>query len=133
MNIFFFSSAKDGAKKLLLRVLSMIIPKDKITMIGNSDELEAQLKQRMDDRALMVLFAKSRSELMKLISLKKLFGDMRIILILYDHDENTTAMGYKLRPRFMTYADSDFLDVAAVLGRMDFKAKLDSPEDKLMS
>jgi len=43
---------------------------------------------------------------------------MRIILILPDEDNETITMGHTLFPRFSTYADSDFKDVAAVLKKM---------------
>jgi len=34
-----------------------------------------------------------------------------------DQEENTIAKGHSLRPRFVTYADSDFPDVVAALGK----------------
>jgi len=44
--------------------------------------------------------------------------DTRIILILPDRDRETITNGLKLRPRFFTYADEDFGEVAAVLAKM---------------
>jgi hypothetical protein len=43
-------------------------------------------------------------------------------LILPDDDPGTTVLAHTLRPRLITYRDSDFLDVASVLSRMNFKA-----------
>ncbi|MDP3029372.1 MAG: hypothetical protein Q8O04_07735 [Deltaproteobacteria bacterium] len=35
-----------------------------------------------------------------------------------DQEKDTIAKGHSPRPRFVTYADSDFLDVAAALGKI---------------
>jgi hypothetical protein len=49
---------------------------------------------------------------------------MRIILVLPDRDDETVAMGHRLRPRMVSYNDGDYLDVAAVLIRMNEKRGL---------
>jgi hypothetical protein len=47
-----------------------------------------------------------------------LLRDVRIILILPNHEDETVVMGHRLEPRLLTYADGDFTDVSAVLGRI---------------
>ncbi len=51
-------------------------------------------------------------------SMKDLIGDIRIILILPDTEGDTISLGHKLYPRFASYADGNFKDVAAVLEKM---------------
>jgi len=126
MTVFFLSDSKNEAKKLLLRVLDMIIPKNKITVIKNAGELEYHLRKQLHDNIIAVLVPANRSELTDIIALKNIFGDIPIILIIPDRENDTIALGYKLRPRFITYADSDFLDVAAVLMKM--KNKMEDKE-----
>jgi hypothetical protein len=43
---------------------------------------------------------------------------MKTIVILPDSNPDTVAKGHILRPRFLSYCDGDFQDVAAVLSRM---------------
>jgi len=43
-------------------------------------------------------------------------------MILPDDNSDTTVLAHTLRPRLITYKEGDFLDVAAVLSRMNFKA-----------
>jgi hypothetical protein len=47
-----------------------------------------------------------------------LFGNIKIVLILPDRNNETIVIGHKLRPRFLSYTDSDFIDVAVVLENM---------------
>jgi hypothetical protein len=125
MTVFFLSNAKNKAKKLLLRVLAIIVPQNKITIIKNTDELEYHLRQQFQDTLIAVLLPADKNELTDILSLQKLLGDIPLILILPDRENNTIAMGYKLHPRFITYADSDFLDVATVVMKMKTKMEAD--------
>ncbi|NVM57217.1 MAG: hypothetical protein HWN51_03755 [Desulfobacterales bacterium] len=65
-----------------------------------------------------VLLAASREELSDILSIRDLLTDIRVILVLPDRDDDTIAKGHTLRPRFFTYADSDFVEIAAVLSKM---------------
>ena len=47
--------------------------------------------------------------------MEKLLTDMRILLILPDRNKETVSAGHRLRPRYMSDADSDFEDVVAVV------------------
>lgn len=121
MNVFFLSGSKNEARKLLLRVLSIIIPSNRITVIKDTDELEYHLRQRLHENLIAVLLPAGKNELTALLSLKNLLGDIPIILVLPDRENDTVALGYKLHPRFITYSDSDFLDVATVMTKMKTK------------
>lgn len=127
MNVFFLADPKNKAKKLLLRVLDMIVPQDKITMVEDVIELESQLRRQLYDDLIVMLLPADESDLSRIIGLKELFGDMPIILILPDREKETIALGYKLRPRFITYTESNFLDVATVLMKM--KNKMETRKD----
>ena len=47
-----------------------------------------------------------------------LLSNTPIILVLYDRKESTAIMGYGLVPRFLTYMDSNLMEVGAVLEKM---------------
>ena len=53
-----------------------------------------------------------------MLSLRKLLSDLRLILILPDRDRDTVMSAHALRPRFLTYADGNLDDIAAVLRKM---------------
>jgi hypothetical protein len=80
--------------------------------------LSRRLRQPRHNLAVAVLVAASRQELLELLSIRDLLDGIRIILVLPDRQDDTIAKGHRLYPRFLTFADSDFLDVAAVLSKM---------------
>jgi len=82
------------------------------------DSLSRRLRQPIEGQTVAVLFAASKEDLSNIVSIKDLLLTIRIILILPDREENTIAAGHCLRPRFLTYADSDFGEVADVLNKM---------------
>lgn len=84
----------------------------------NIDNLSQRLVQFGDKPQIAVLVAPTRKELLDLHSIRHQFSDLRIILILPDQEEETIAMGHRIYPRLLSYVDSDFKDVAAVLGKM---------------
>jgi hypothetical protein len=72
-----------------------------------------------------VILNVSKQTLITLLPIKDLLEDTNLILILAERDEETVALGHRLRPRFITYADSDFLDVASVVMKMKEKISSD--------
>ena len=77
-----------------------------------------------------ILLAASKEELQELVSVGELLEDIRIILVLPDTDRDTVANAHILRPRYLTYVDSDFSDVAAVLSKMLSNIHLDKRRGK---
>jgi hypothetical protein len=65
-----------------------------------------------------VFLVSDRRELQGLIECREWLRDSRLILVLPDEEMETVSRGHVLRPRFITYAESDFIDVSAVLGKM---------------
>ena len=121
MNVFFFSDMQGDTKKRIQRVLEYMLPKKNIQYIKSVKALEDHLRQSSHKMSLAVILNVSKAKLVSLLPIKELLEDTSIILILNDKDDETIALGHRLRPRFMTYADSDFLDVASVLIKMKEK------------
>lgn len=76
-----------------------------------------------------VLFAADRQDLANLLSIQDLLDDVRIILVLPDDKKKTVSAGHRLRPRYISYADGNFEDIAAVLNKM-MKRSLMNKESK---
>ena len=121
MNVFFLSDMKGDTKKRIQRVLEYMLPKKNIQYIKSVRELEENLRKSSHKMSLAVILHVSKAKLLSLLPIKELLEDTSIILILNDKDDEAIALGHRLRPRFMTYADSDFLDVASVLIKMKEK------------
>jgi hypothetical protein len=82
------------------------------------ESLSCRLRQPGNGATIAILSTSSKADLGNILSLYDLLCDLRIILVLPDRDKDTVAKGLRLRPRFLTFADSDFNEVYAVLGKM---------------
>ncbi len=120
MEVFFYAKAKEGAGKRLQQVIEMLVPKSKTVIFRTTNGLSRRLRRPKpaNDLTVGVLLAASRKDLQDIVSIGELLGDVRIIMVLPDREAETIAKGHSLRPRFITYADSDFEDISAVLKKM---------------
>lgn len=117
MKLILYANGSNEVEERLGNIIETLIP-EKLEIFRTIDSLSRRLRQPLNDVAIAVLLATKRKDLLKLLSIKDLFDDIKIILILPDSNKDTISLGYKLYPRFVSYADSNFMDVAAVLEKM---------------
>jgi hypothetical protein len=115
MSIIHFCSDKDDACGKVMRVIEIVVATDKYEVFHKLPEFENYLRSSLSNQDTLIFQANNIKILHKIASLKEFFSDHRIILILPDSKKETIALGHTLRPRFITYSDSDFLEMAAVL------------------
>ncbi len=118
MNLILYANGLNGAGERLQNAIESIVPENQTEIYRTTISLYQRLRKPTFGVAVAVLLATTRKELLEIHSMKDLFWDIRIILILPDSEGFTVSMGYKLFPRFISYADGDFMDVAAVLNKM---------------
>lgn len=95
-----------------------VVPNENTEIYSTIDTLGKRLRRPSYNIAVAVLLFSSREELRDVLSIRHLFDNIKIILILPDRKNETILLGHKLRPRFLSYTDGDFKDVAAVLKKM---------------
>lgn len=118
MELLMYSTKTEGSGERLLRVMGLLLPEYKFEICRSINELSKRLRQPVFNPTVAILLASSREELQDILSIRDLLGDAKIILIVPDANPDTVAQGHSLKPRFLTYGESDFVDVAAVLKRM---------------
>ena len=118
MNLICYAKPNSCAGKRLQKVISAIVPREQIELFRSIDSLSRRLCVATYNLNVAVLLASSRKDLSEILSIRDLFRDIRIILILPDRDRDTISQGHKLYPRFLSYVDDNFADVAAVLEKM---------------
>ena len=94
----------------------------KITEMFNSVESLSRRLCRPNttrEETIAVLFTVDIKDLLDLIYIRDLLDDIGIILILPDDKKETISAGHRLRPRYISYTDGNFKDVAAVLNKME--------------
>ena len=118
MNVVFFATKKYGDSERLQQRVEAVIPAEDLEICRTLDSLSKRFRKPFYNSAVAVLFAAGEAELSSMLSFGELLSDIRIILVIPDREDKTVSRGHMLYPRFLSYADSDFRDVAAVLRKM---------------
>jgi len=118
MNLFFYSTETGGTGGQLQRLVEALVPEEKVEVYRTIGSLSERLYLPRNSTSIAVLYARSKSELSDIVSLGHLFNDVRVILILLDRKDETIALGHRLRPRFLTFINSDLTRVSEVLRKM---------------
>lgn len=102
----------------LQRMIEPLVPEAQVENYHTIKDITQRLQRPMKEEVVGVFMPASEEDLSDLLSITHLVKDIRIILVLPNRDEKTISIGHSLRPRFLTYADGDLSDVAAVMNKM---------------
>jgi hypothetical protein len=112
-----YEPSTDNSKKLL-RIIEPRVSKEQVENYSSINDIKKRLQRPMKEKVVGIFMPSDDKDLSDLLSINHLVKDMRIILVLPNKDEKTISIGHSLRPRFLTYADGDLSDVAAVMIKM---------------
>jgi hypothetical protein len=118
MNLLVYAAKSGEVAQHLQQVIEDIVPKESFEIYRNFNSLSYRLQQPMNGLKIAVLLADSDQDLTDFLSLQDLLSELRILLILPNHDSGMVSKAHALIPRYLAYADGDFDDVNAVLTRM---------------
>ncbi|HAA05845.1 MAG TPA: hypothetical protein DCZ69_18720 [Syntrophobacteraceae bacterium] len=119
MNVVCYLDAQHDSSQKLAALVQSFVPQAQVMICHTKEELTRRLLQPTQDVRAAVLLAHDHQQLNFLLSLRELFSDCRIILVLPDRTPSTVAQGHGFRPRLLTYVDTDFIPmVRAVLERI---------------
>jgi len=118
MSVLLYSTSEKGPGERLHTVIKTFVPKREIQLLGTIQSLSDRLREPKHAEDIAILLAANRDELEALLSVSNFLRDLRVVLVLPDREDDTIAKGHTLGPRFLSYADSNFIDVAGVLSKM---------------
>ncbi|MBA4423327.1 MAG: hypothetical protein C0390_09575 [Syntrophus sp. (in: bacteria)] len=118
MGLIVYTPSENELERRFLTLLEMAIPKKKFEIYRSIGEMSARLGMPLSNVKVAVLFAVTREEITRILSLGDLMADVKSILILSDEDNDTMAKVHKLRPRYVAWADCDPIDIVTVTKRM---------------
>jgi hypothetical protein len=118
MSILFYNSADYINSKRLLTVVGEEVLKEKVEIVQTLGDLSKSLRKPNRVNDIAVLFVEDMADFYHILAMKKSFNDVRLILILPNRSSEMVSAGHRLHPRFISYIDSDFKDVADVLRRL---------------
>ena len=102
----------------LERAVATVVPPEAIEIVHTPVDLGYRLTRLNNGFMVAVMMAAAGEELEELLALGLILERLRIILVIPDAEPRTISRGHILRPRYISYIDSDFQDVAAVLGKI---------------
>jgi hypothetical protein len=121
MGLIVYIPQRDEPGRKLQRMIGGLTWRDSIEIIYTFKQLEFRLYHLSGNEDIALLLASTRKDLNELITTSSLLNHLRIILILPDEEKETTTKGHLLRPRFLSYKDGNFSDLALVLQKIKNK------------
>jgi hypothetical protein len=118
MIVLLYTSHWEEPAERLQRLIQSSFPVEGIEIYRTLSSFLHRLQNPPDLPFVVVLLAGERNELSDFRSIDHLLGGTRLILVLPDQAEETLRTAHRLRPRYLTYADSDFSDLAQVIKKM---------------
>jgi hypothetical protein len=118
MNVLFYLPVTSEIDARIQEVVEMARSMAKTEVFRSIEDLSSRLCRPAGSPTIVVLVADNKKDLVDLAFIRHLLSDTPIILILPDREESTAIIGYGLVPRFLTYMDSNLMEVGAVLEKM---------------
>ncbi len=133
MNLILYEGERESSLTRLLTSMESTLSIDEIEVFRSIESLKERILQPTCEHTVVVVITGNRGELLDLLSLSDFLhsnSKVRLILVLPDEKPETINIGYKLHPRFLSYIDSDFSEVLAVMGEMFENFKRSKGEQK---
>ena len=118
MKVIFYAVNGNGTGKQVQRLVEDRVPWEGLEFFRTAEDLSHRLRYRSHDVEAAVLVPADTEDLKALTAMGDMLSDTRVILILPDSKRLTIALGRSLYPRFVGYADSNFVDITAVFNKI---------------
>jgi len=118
VKILFYSSIMDYRGTQIRGMLETLVPEDSLEIYGSIEDLTRGIHRLCDHRTIILLRARNREELLRIVSFGDLLQDLRLVLLIPDREEDTISLAHRLRPRFLSNCENNFSDAMNVLRKM---------------
>jgi L-lactate utilization protein LutB len=118
MKIFLYSKVGNPSGNKLNKLIEKDLPGVEMAVYKTIDDLSQSLKHPTENSGVAVLLISNQEDLKNILSIRHLFQNIRIILLVPSEDAEIVALAHRLRPRFLTDIDTDLAEITAVLKKM---------------
>jgi hypothetical protein len=118
MKVFFYAKVGDQSGDMLEKIIRTRLPEIEMLVYRTVDDLSQGLRQPGKDSGVAILFVSNQEDLKDILSIRYLFQNIRIILLIPNKEAEIVALAHQLRPRFLTYINTDLAEITAVLKKM---------------
>jgi len=116
MNVILYVPNSDGDD--IRQRIEGLIPEKGLKIYRTLEGLSERLHRPIDPETILIIVACSHEKLSEIIPLRRVLEDVRTVVVAPDQDPKTVALAHQLRPRFLTYTNSNLEDLTSVLQRM---------------
>ena len=118
MRVIFYKPTRNEISDRLRKAIEEAVPPSRLEISASANDLIKVASRLAYGRGIAVLLINSKEDLKDVLSIKEQLMGMRIILVLPDKTSGTVSSGHRLYPLYLSYVDSDFKDVTAVLKKL---------------
>ena len=118
MSVILYAPPGNSSGDRLQRVVEGLVPDKKIEIYRSIEKLFRRLRQPFYRELIGAFQVADQQELSEFLAHRDMLNDLRFILVLPDNKKSTVSKALKLYPRYISYVDGNFSDVAAVLQKM---------------
>jgi hypothetical protein len=118
MALLLYADLKKEAGRRIKRTVERLLRSDDLMVSQTLFHLSETIRKPAHHIHIAILLALQEKDMEEILSMRDYFHDIRTILILPNRDRKTITMAHSLYPRFVSYVDSDFQEVALVLEKM---------------
>ena len=126
MQVHIFISQKAHAGDRLISALQPIMRSNPVIYYHGLDSFGRMVSPATKEPAVAVIMVGEKQEISLLSEKKGVWDRVKTILVLHDDDQEIINLGLLLHPIFITYIDSDFSEVAAIMEHIKNRAEFDS-------
>jgi len=113
-----YAPVSQDVRERVVDTLEPVVPDDSMRVCSTIGNLYRNLQTSRQHLTIAVLVLSNRNDLKKLRSIRPMFRDVRILLVLPDTEEETIAMAHRFQPRYLTFVDKNIPALATVVDRM---------------
>lgn len=116
--ILFTGDAESEAGTRLREAVQSVAAPHALELVHTFADLSRRLGRSPRMIHVAVLHAHGEEALSEMVLLRELLEGVNVILVLAHRESETLSRGYRLKPRFIAFADEDFGTLKAVLQKM---------------
>lgn len=98
--------------------IERLIARQELESYDSINGFVGRLRRPMNGFIMAIICAGSQEEFKEILGITDLLAGIKTILVVPDRMPRTLSAALKLHPRYVAYADGDFLDVSLVAERM---------------
>ena len=117
MNYIYAPESVAERESIFREVVDVIGDENRLEMFRDIDGFSARLR-RFNSPEIIIVLAVGKGEMPSLISLRDIFRDAAIIIILSDEEPNTITTAMRMRPKFLGVMNDDLDKIVPVVHKL---------------